>query len=409
MPSVGEGKNMNAWLDAVGADHSSRDRTLLLRAAKTLEGNILIPAGGEVFPWSPYRGISPSAGHYNGVWDWDSAFHACTVARWDPDLAREQLKILLRFQDTSGRFPDAIYTDGTHEMFLGKPPVWPWACMRIDQMQPDDGFLAQVYPRFKRCEAYWVLYCKGGGPRHDKQDHDPEPLFHYDAPARDEHKRCHDAKVGSGWDTSVRWDVGSYQLWTIDLNCYMVLVYRALAYMARRLNNETEASQWQAKESTLAESINQIMWNEKTGCYYDVFRLGWSRHTYIMTPASFMPLFIGIASAQQAERMAAIAQSRDKFYPGMPTVAYDHPEYISHSYWRGPTWLNVAWFACKGLKRYGCGDLADQIRQTILDWCARNEDSIYEYYDSRFGKGLGARNFGWSAAFIIEFILGWDD
>jgi hypothetical protein len=45
----------------------------------------------------------------------------------------------------------------------------------------------------------------------------------------------------------------------------------------------------------------------------------------------------------------------------------------------------------------------------ILDWWAANEDSIYVYDDSRSGKDIGAPIFGGSAAFIIEFILGWDD
>jgi hypothetical protein len=44
----------------------------------------------------------------------------------------------------------------------------------------------------------------------------------------------------------------------------------------------------------------------------------------------------------------------------------------------------------------------------ILDWCAAQQDSIYEYYDSKPGKGLGAKQYGWSSAFIIEFILNWN-
>lgn len=92
----------------------------------------------------------------------------------------------------------------------------------------------------------------------------------------------------------------------------------------------------------------------------------------------------------------------------MPTVAYDDPAYTSGGYWRGPCWLNTAYFAVKGLKNAGSTGLAESYRQTILDWAAREPDCLYEYYDTRSGQGLGAKQFGWSAAFVIAFILDWD-
>ena len=106
--------------------------------------------------------------------------------------------------------------------------------------------------------------------------------------------------------------------------------------------------------------------------------------------------------------MAAIAADPAKFFPRLPTVAYDDPAYASAAYWRGPCWLNTAFFAAKGLKLAGFGELAETFRQTLLDACAADPDALYEYYDTRSGQGLGARQFGWSAAFVIVFILDWE-
>ena len=89
----------------------------------------------------------------------------------------------------------------------------------------------------------------------------------------------------------------------------------------------------------------------------------------------------------------------------MPTVSYDNPSYSSGDYWRGPTWLNTAYFALKGLMDYGFKELAEDLREHILNAVYNEKRGIYEYYDSKSGEGLGAFNFGWSAAFIIEFIL----
>ncbi len=48
------------------------------------------------------------------------------------------------------------------------------------------------------------------------------------------------------------------------------------------------------------------------------------------------------------------------------------------------------------------------LRQNLLNWCATNADALYEYYDSKSGKGLGEPQYSGTAAFVIELILNWD-
>jgi glycogen debranching enzyme len=193
----------------------------------------------------------------------------------------------------------------------------------------------------------------------------------------------------------------------VDLNGYMVLLYRAMAYFAGRLNNPEEGAVYDALAAGLSERINTTLFDPGSGCYLDRDRV---THAFspVQSPACFIPLFIQTAPAAQAQSLAAIAADSAKFFPGMPTVAYDDPQFASASYWRGPCWLNTAYFAAKGLKLAGFENTANTIRETILSWCAANPDALYEYYDAISGKGLGARQFGWSAAFVIAFILDWE-
>jgi glycogen debranching enzyme len=114
-----------------------------------------------------------------------------------------------------------------------------------------------------------------------------------------------------------------------------------------------------------------------------------------------MPLYIEIASDAQAQSMRDIAVER--FDSKMPTVSFDNPSY-SNDYWRGPTWLNVAYFAAKGLKHYGFS-VAEDIKDSILNMCFADTRGIFENYDSKTGKGLCCNHFSWSAVFILEFIL----
>jgi GH15 family glucan-1,4-alpha-glucosidase len=63
--------------------------------------------------------------------------------------------------------------------------------------------------------------------------------------------------------------------------------------------------------------------------------------------------------------------------------------------WRGPSWVNVAWFLSPALRELGHGDEADRIATALARAVAR--DGLREYYDPRTGRGLAARGFGWSA------------
>ena len=104
-----------------------------------------------------------------------------------------------------------------------------------------------------------------------------------------------------------------------------------------------------------------------------------------------------------------MAEDPEKFFPGMPSVSYDNPEYRSGAYWRGPAWVNISFFAFKGLRDYGYRDLAEKLKSNLLGWMAKNPDSLYEYYDSRSGQGLGAHAYGWTAAFALSFVFDWNN
>lgn len=378
------------WVEQACAGLPQRDCTLLERASRTLEGNIIDQPD---MAWAPHRGICPSPRTYKGVWNWDAAFHMLAVSRWDAELARDQARIFFGAQLDDGMFPDVLFVDGKAMDTYSKPPVFPWACQQVDMRCPDDAFLAQAYSAFVRNEQFWRT----------KRFVESEGLFHYDASTVGKERLDH-IKWESGWDTSVRWDETIDGLWAVDLNAYMVLFYDAMAYMAERLERPADSAEWRGKRRALADRIETKLWDSTVHCYCDAFR-GSGKPSPVQSPAAFVPLFAGVASAEHAADMARLAADPDKFWPGLPTVAYDDPAYDSADYWRGPMWLNMAYFAIEGLYRYGYQTLSAQLREQVLAWCAAEEGSIFEYYDSRTGKGLGARDFGWSAAFLIELIL----
>lgn len=366
---------------------NDRDLELLERTARVLAENTYAPVG---YAWSPYRCISPGKSTFPGIWNWDSAFHALGMSRIDVALAKESIFGFFKFQKENGFLPDVIFEDGRIVDNASKPPVFAWAAEAVYRADGDREFLKEIYPKLKNNILWWY------GNRHYNG------LFFYDAENKGDEDYILTAKYESGWDNSVRWDNGITDLWAIDLNCFIHMSLTSLEFMAAELGIDGDRALWRDKAHSLSSLISSKLWDAENRCYSDVNKFT-GKPTGILTPASFMPLFANIASPEKAARMCEIAET--KFESKMPTVAFDDPEY-SDDYWRGPTWLNVAYFAAKGLKNYGF-PVADRIKENILDMCFNAKGGIYENYASVSGKGQCCDRFSWSSVFIREFILNW--
>ena len=358
--------------------------SLLERAYDNIMANV---SSGDT-PWSPYRAIRPGRdNHFAGIWNWDTAFHAMCVSRWDTDLAKECILAFIGFQNQNGIYPDVIFLDGNIVDSFSKPPVMATYILTTYYRSNDLDFLRKCFNSLKKNLSFWENNRQING------------LFFYSTETTDVTYRDRFARFESGWDDSVRWDIGIDKLFPIDLQCYMIMFYRSMTSIAKILGENP--FDWEKKAKKLCRKVNKYFYDKEKGIYVDIF-MDNGAFSEVYSPASFMPLYIGIATKKQAKELSIFAKNH--FYPAMPTVAYDDPKY-SGDYWRGHTWLNVAYFAIKGLKDYGYVELATQMRDTLLSFADKNKDGIYEKYDAITGKGEGCPCFSWSSAFIIEFIL----
>lgn len=379
------------WLLKYKDKVNSRDYKLLSRAYDIIEQNVL---QGANYPWGAYAVISPWK-DTPGIWNWDTAFHAMGVSRYNTELAKSCLEAFMQLQNTDGMFPDVLFADGRLVDDLSKPPFLPWACMLTYRREGsvDQKFLRRAYEHAVLNERFMIK---------ERQD---RGLFYYSSQKNVEKDNYLHARYESGWDNSPRWDKPIVYYWAIDLNCAMVQTYHAMAEMAEELG-ETDLiqKQWRSKAKVLALNIEEKLFNEEAGYYADTDRRT-GEHSSVLSPASFMPLYVKIASQDHAKKMFLLAKDENKFYPGMPTVSYDDPSY-SRDYWRGPTWLNVAYFAVKGLENYGYVETAKGIREYLLNMIDQNSDfGIFENYDSITKEGLCCSHFSWSCAFTMQLIL----
>ena len=376
--------NTEQFLNKYKDNVSPKEYRLLKKSVNILSHNV---SHTENVPWGNKRCILPSAERFQGIWNWDTAFHALGVSRIDPEFAMEHMEAFCEFQLADGMFPDVVFCSGETVDTFTKPPVMAWACEEVYKRSKDKEFLKRMYERLAKNAVFWESKRMSG------------EMFHYDALPENGIKNMHHVGCESGWDNSVRWDNAPDKLWAVDLNCFMIMTYRSLDFMAKELNIEN--TDYLEKADKLAKAVEETLWNEELNCYTDR-NYETNALSSVLSPASFMPLYTGIASKEHAQAAESVA--KEKFGYGMPTVSYDNPEY-STDYWRGPTWLNVAYFAAKGLKNYSFDETADRIKETILGWVENDGEKIHENYNSETGEGLCAEYFSWSSVFVTEFIL----
>ncbi|UNY99807.1 trehalase [Zhouia spongiae] len=378
---------------------------VLAKALLTLQNNWRVPAG-EL----KHQGLFPSY-HYkwfHGFWSWDSWKHAVGLVLYNEDLAKDQIRAMFDFQQEDGFIVDCIYRDTTieaHNYRDTKPPLASWAVAEVFGKSGDTAFVKEMYSKLKRYHEWWYA----------KRDHDKDGLCEYGSTDGS----LIAAKWESGMDNAIRFDDaeilknsdGAYSLnqESVDLNAYLYAEKLYLAALANVLHNETDKKDFEDDAQQLKDRIQHQFYSEEDGWFYDTSLDG---EHFVKGAGSegWIPLWTNVATPTQAEAIKNKMMNTEKFFTKVPfqTMAKDHPKFDPmNGYWRGPNWLDQAYFGVKGLRNYGYNKEADSATVQILNGAEGLLDkgtSIRENYHPITGKGLNAKNFSWSAAHIMMML-----
>ncbi len=360
-------------------------------------------AAGEL----QHAGLFPSY-HYqwfHGFWAWDSWKQAAALARYDTELAKDQIRAMYDFMNADGFIADCVYRDTTiekHNFRNTKPPLSAWSVWKVFEQDHDTVFLAEMYLQMIRQHEWWYKF----------RDHDGDGLCEYGSTDGS----LIAAKWESGMDNAVRFDEstilknseGAYSLEqeSIDLNSFLFMEKNYLAMISRALMQEEDADRFRFDADSLGQRIREEFFDPETGWFYDKTIDG-SSLIRVKGSEGWSALFTGVASQEQADLMIQNMMDPAQFWTSVPfqTLSADHPEFEPDGgYWRGPNWLDQSYFAIMGLEKYGYQLEADSARMRIF----RNArglmtrgTAIRENYNPISGEGLEARNFSWSAAHLL--------
>jgi putative isomerase len=142
----------------------------------------------------------------------------------------------------------------------------------------------------------------------------------------------------------------------VDLQCYLYREYRAMAVLAGRLGKRDDTERYGAQADDLQNLVRDKMWSDSDGLFLNInSRTG--QLVRIKTWTDLVPLWAGIATPAQAERMISdhVLNAKEFWSDyGIRTLTPDEPLYNARSgYWRGPVWVISNYLVMHGLMRYG--------------------------------------------------------
>jgi alpha,alpha-trehalase len=218
----------------------------------------------------------------------------------------------------------------------------------------------------------------------------------------------------SGFDPSARFgpfSAGIVKYNPVDLNSLLYRTEMDCAAILEVLGYPREAEPWKARAQRRATAINKLMWNEDAGLYYDYdFRRQRQSHYNFLT--TFYPLWAGLASQEQAARVAANLGIFERA-GGLQTS-----DVTSGNQWDAPfAFAPLHVLAVKGLRQYGFRAEADRISRKFIAMVVNDfveHGTIKEKYNAvtaesdvtahlKFGYTSNEVGFGWTNAAIVLF------
>jgi alpha,alpha-trehalase len=216
------------------------------------------------------------------------------------------------------------------------------------------------------------------------------------------------AGAESGWDFSSRWmrdgkrlsTIHTTEIVPIDLNSLLWNLERSIARRCTTMRDSACAATFERRAEARRSAIGKYLWDSREKRFGD-----WDTSTGRLTPsisaALLYPLFVGLATSDQANETARLTEAKLLAPGGLRTTTVGTGEQ-----WDEPNgWAPLLWIAVQGLDRYDHKTLADQLARRWVRTVSGFYDCtgrMVEKYDIESGQAGGGGEypvqdgFGWT-------------
>ena len=226
---------------------------------------------------------------------------------------------------------------------------------------------------------------------------------------------------------------------SIYLNSLMYVELGAMSRLAALIGNDERAEYYACRQRELKDAINLHCYDEKDGMYYScdinlrpidpnvLLHSGAPRHYSTLIQrlgcwSSFLPLWAGIPTEEQAERMVRENLLDEKAFwapYGVRTLSKYEKMYrivgtCNPSSWQGGVWILSNYFVYKGLLKYGFVKEGKELAEktvALLNKDFLKNGAFHEYYDPESGDGvfnMGFSSWNTLGANLIAYLEGRD-
>lgn len=325
-----------------------------------------------------YVSAYPNRGKYPTHFMWDSCFQNLALELFNTDIAADSMLLFAADQRTDGKYEQFLCSTWgrPHD---SQPALTGWATLRLAKITGDKDFIKTMLSSLERNNDWWlsqrmtrfgVIYCPSG--------------------------------LETGQDDSPRFDGGA--VLAVDMNGYLLNQMRSTAELARMLSLSETAEKWDKQADILSENIIKVLYDPEKNLFFDASPETGEK-VYLITSSCFLPLWAGVSiEREKAEAMIRSYLLDEKRLFGkipFPSVAYDQPCYDPQKWWRGPTWMSIAWIMLETLEKYGFEREYREAAKKLYDMML-NDGMLHELFDSQTGKGIGSADQGWTAATFIR-------
>jgi len=391
-------------------------------------------------------------GRFNEMYGWDSYFIQLGLLRdGEYDLAQNLVDQLLYEIDHYGTILNA---NRTYLLTRSQPPFITRMVLAMFEHSQDKAWLESILHILETYYYYWMVpphlnqctglsryYDFGEGPAPEvvASEQDDQGRTHYDR-VREFYRTFrveaydvslyYDAQTDtltdlfykgdrsmreSGLDPTHRFGPFSVDIIHYAPVCLNVLLYQMeqdLGEIRAILGQEESAAYWRDRAQSRVQLINQFLWDEERGLYFDYnFRTDRRRHYEYAT--TFYPLWAGIASEAQARR---VVENLSKFEAPGGLLTSTH---VTGNQWDAPFgWAPLHLMAVQGLRRYGYRVEGDRIGRKFLALVLQEferTNTLLEKYDVEncsskvseeihFGYSTNEIGFGWTNGVILELL-----
>jgi len=334
----------------------------------------------------PYPYVVPG-GRFREIYYWDSYFTMLGLqVSGRVDMMENMVKNFAFLINKVGHVPNGnrLYYTGRSQ-----PPFYALMVQLLREEKGDD-VLVTALPTLEKEYAFWmkgreslseestainrVVLMPDGAvlnrywdeydtPRPEAYREDTE-LAHDSGKASRKVYRNLRAGAESGWDFSSRWfkDGSTFKtihitgIIPVDLNCLVLYLEQTLAEANKFAGKKAEASAYKSLAIKRKLAIERYCWNAEQQFYTDY---DFEEDTYKqdITMAGAYPLFFGVATAANAEKVAAVLHAKLLKNGGCVTTLT-----ASGQQWDSPNgWAPLQYMAVKGLEKYNMFQLAAEI------------------------------------------------